>query len=618
MNTRRIRVATLVILLIGTGAFTASGAPGASRLPWSDAQELLRLEVMGPSVQAPSKEYILLATEPIEDPHLVELTGLGIEVISVRGDSAIVRGSLRAFSDLFGDSERLAWVRSALPHLPIDHSVALKFYAIEMEHALSACGVDALQSVDGLLVAVIDGGFTGELEDLLGSNRTHYLEVSDPSDSDGGAAQLVVGRNWDKHGTMCAEAIAAVVPRAEFLLLSAPNFLDRLNIMKLIAEGAEILVDGRSINLSGIDVISDSTFYPVPLDHNDGAGELAQLADEIVSTGIPYVYALGNFGQGVGTDRTYYASVFQDSDGNQLHDFDPQASSANDKDSLSITLDPWEGEEPAVITVILEWDGWPYQVRAGTSAWTTDDVVRIQDIDLFVFYKDPVTSSVIRVTQADRNQLSSLYAPGPPAPIEPLEVVQFEAKEPGTYLLVVRNATPDHPNNLKTRHVDFHMYVRANGTTFTIEHHTEAGALINVGGAKNVLSVGAVGFTTTEAWCLMPYSSHGPTDDGRMKPELVAPNGYVSDLLDDVFGGTSASAPLVAGIVAWLRGRVPQATPEQLREALCQTAQRLTGACNDAPGPVTCVFCEDACNYGVGCGMADAWEAYRYLEDMAQ
>ncbi len=579
------------------------------------------MEVMGPSVQAPTKEYTLLASEPIRDSHLAELTSLGIEVISVRGDSAIVRGSLRAFSDLYGESESLAWVRSVLPHLPIDHSEATEFYAIEMERALSACGAEELgleDAGDGLLVAVIDGGFTGELERLLGSDRTHYLEVSYPSGLDGGVAQLVAGRNWGEHGTMCAEAIAAVVPKADFLLFSAPNFLDRLNIMKLIAEGTEILVDGRAIDLSEIDVVSDSTFYPVPLDHNDGAGELAQLADEVVSTGVPYVYALGNFGQGAGTDRSYYASVFADDDGNQLHDFDPQAGSANDKDSLSITLDPWKGEQPVVITVILEWDGWPYQVRTGTSAWTSDDIVRIQDIDLFVFYEDPVTSSVIRVTQADRNQLSSLYAPDPLAPIEPLEVVQFEANEPGTYLLVVRNATPDHPNNLRTRYVDFHLYVRANGTTFTIEHHTEAGALINVGGAKNVLSVGAVGFTATEAWCLMPYSSHGPTDDGRMKPEVVAPNGYVSGLLNDVFGGTSASAPLVAGIVGWLRSRVPQATPEQLREALCQTAQQLTGTCNDAPGPITCLFCQHACNYGVGCGMVHAWDAYRYLEDMIE
>jgi len=622
MNTRGIRTAALAIILIATSILTVSGAPGASRLPWSDVQELLRLEVMGPGVQAPSKEYILISTEVIKESHLLELEDLGIDVISVRGSSVIVRGDLTAFSDLLGAGEDMAWVQSVLPHLPVGHSEEPSFYAIEMEHALLACRLEQLQSVetgDGLLIGVIDLGFTGYLEDLLGADRVHYVAVAGPNDSAVGSAKLVAGRNEDEgiHGTLCAEAIAAIAPEAEFILFSAPSFLDRLNTMELIAEGAEIVVDGRTIKLSDIDVISDSTESPIPLDHNDGAGEFAQLADKIVVAGIPYVYALGNFGKGESTDTTYYASVFEDNDGNNLHDFDPLAKSVNETNSLSITLDPWDGDAPAMITVILEWDGWPYQLRTGTSsAWTSEDIVRIQDIDLFVYYEDSDTSAVIFVAQSDWNQFGSLYGSSPLIPLEPLEIVQFTAYEPGTYLLVVQNATALHPNNLKVRSVDFHMYVSSSGTSFSIEQHTTAGAFVNVGGAKDVLSVGAVGFAETESWCLMPFSSRGPTTDGRVKPEVVAPNVYLSNFLGGPFPGTSASAPVVAGIVALLGGAVPGATPELLREALCQTAQLLPGACNDAPSPVSCALCQHVCNYGVGCGMVDAWAAYLYLKDV--
>jgi hypothetical protein len=118
------------------------------------------------------------------------------------------------------------------------------------------------------------------------------------------------------------------------------------------------------------------------------------------------------------------------------------------------------------------------------------------------------------------------------------------------------------------------------------------------------------------AWCLMPYSSRGPTYDGRMKPEVVAPTIYESELLDDIFGGTSAAAPLVAGMVAWLLDQVPEATPAQLREALCQTAQPLTSACNAAPVPSDCALCAHSCNYGVGCGLVDAEAALQYLEGL--
>lgn len=623
MNKRRVWIAALVSMLIGASALVASGAPGAGRLPWGDNQELLRLQVMGPSVEAPTKEYIIYGTGTVEEQHMLELEELGIEVVSVRGSSAVVRGALTAFSDLSG--EGLPWIKNVLPHLAVAHYDYEDFHNdVEMDFVLSACNLQQLQSVEageGLLIGVIDTGFTGDLEAQLGADRVHYVTIEGAWYEGAAVARLVEGRDWHWHGTMCAEAIAAIAPEAEFLLFSTPTFLDRPNLLQKIADGSVITIDGRTFNLSEIDVISDSSYYPYPLDHNDGIGELAQLADSIVAAGVPYVEAAGNFASGELTSVAFFSSVFEDTDGNLIHDFDPLADQVNDRNSMSLVLDPWEGDEPAFIQVILEWDGWPYQIRTGTSgAWTAEDIARIQDIDLIVYYEDPETSLLSEVTRSEINQFRSLYdQTGPLTPIFPLEIAEFPTDKPGTYRLVVINYTSAHSSDLEVRPVDFHMYVHTHGTSFALEQHTTAGSLINVGAAKDVLSVGAAAFAKTESWCLTWYSSHGPTDDGRMKPEIVAPTHYLSELLSEPLGfpatGTSASAPVVAGIVALLRGAFPQATPALLREALTHTAQQLPGMCNRAPSPVSCALCGHTCNYGFGCGMVDAWGAYQYLKN---
>ncbi|MCW5937404.1 MAG: S8 family serine peptidase [Fimbriimonadaceae bacterium] len=61
---------------------------------------------------------------------------------------------------------------------------------------------------------------------------------------------------------------------------------------------------------------------------------------------------------------------------------------------------------------------------------------------------------------------------------------------------------------------------------------------------------------------LGPYSSSGPTDDGRIKPDLVAPGTGVYSIFEDQrYGeltGTSSSAPTVAGGLSLVRQRYRQ------------------------------------------------------------
>ena len=51
------------------------------------------------------------------------------------------------------------------------------------------------------------------------------------------------------------------------------------------------------------------------------------------------------------------------------------------------------------------------------------------------------------------------------------------------------------------------------------------------------------------------YSSQGPTNDGRIKPDLSAPSCVGSTIYRPCFNGTSAASPAAAGMAALLLGQ---------------------------------------------------------------
>jgi len=111
--------------------------------------------------------------------------------------------------------------------------------------------------------------------------------------------------------------------------------------------------------------------------------------------------------------------------------------------------------------------------------------------------------------------------------------------------------------------------------------------------AKNVITVGAINDATS---AMANFSSWGPTDDGRIKPDIVAPgvsinscddtDSDVDGSFDDytLMGGTSMAAPAVTGIAALLiqsyreeylgtAGTIETPYPSTIKAILCQSAQ---------------------------------------------
>ncbi len=72
---------------------------------------------------------------------------------------------------------------------------------------------------------------------------------------------------------------------------------------------------------------------------------------------------------------------------------------------------------------------------------------------------------------------------------------------------------------------------------------------------------------------MQPFSSRGPTDDGRIKPDLMAPDGVSTSSYGPLaFYGTSAAAPHVAGVAALLLSSDRSLTLDELRLTLESSA----------------------------------------------
>lgn len=103
-------------------------------------------------------------------------------------------------------------------------------------------------------------------------------------------------------------------------------------------------------------------------------------------------------------------------------------------------------------------------------------------------------------------------------------------------------------------------------------------SITDPGNAAAVITVGATHRSDPHTYGVSFFSSRGPTGDGRLKPDLVAPGEKVVSTLpggrEDAMDGTSMAAPHVSGAAALLLERHPEfiGRPAEIKRILCATA----------------------------------------------
>jgi V8-like Glu-specific endopeptidase len=107
-------------------------------------------------------------------------------------------------------------------------------------------------------------------------------------------------------------------------------------------------------------------------------------------------------------------------------------------------------------------------------------------------------------------------------------------------------------------------------------------SITDPGNAASVITVGSTHAEQPHRYGVSWFSSRGPTGDGRMKPDIVAPGEKIGALGWDRGSvrdrnGTSFAAPHVSGAAALLMARHPELAgrPERVKAILCETATDL-------------------------------------------
>jgi hypothetical protein len=427
----------------------------------------------------------------------------------------------------------------SLADLDSVEKVTLPDYAVFYDHGesegVSFSAADAMHTAGfdgtGIKVGVIDDSFIISNPEISGNIGNTWNGTA--------CADIACGvSEFDSHGTAVAEIVVDMAPGVSLWLYAIVDSVDFANA-----------VDHAITNQ--VDIITASLGFPNlggDGEYRDGTSRVAEWVDFAKGNGTLFTVAPGNQGD------EHYSDFYVPVNSTELTgNFADDLVNLHDLESVMILNSSATGNMKACLPVTNNFDTYTFR-------WNGFPVTD-QNYN-FMLYDSNMTDFKNGTFGIQNGTIFSI-------PIE-----SFSSAHVGDACVVVGsfNSTQNHL---------FHIEVGNNILNIPENDTHRLGSLDTPADANGALSVGAINFNLTPTNysddSLEVFSSQGPTDDGRFKPEICGPDRTFTHQTVLVggtqFAGTSAATPHVAGGAALLLDQDSSLSVDQLRQKLIDNAR---------------------------------------------